>query len=108
MSPTRRSQDEDRAEGSTPDPDDSRKPDSPTDLHKRSWFYVARKTMHEFTEDQCTDLAAALTYYSVLALFPGIIALISTVGVFGQGTESVEDRQGRPATRWSPTRSSGR
>ena len=24
----------------------------------------------EFSEDQCTDLAAALTYYAVLALFP--------------------------------------
>ncbi|MCW2866890.1 MAG: ribonuclease [Marmoricola sp.] len=70
-------------------PEDGQKPDSPTDLSKRSWTYVARKTLHEFTEDQCTDLAAALTYYSVLALFPAIIALVSTVGVFGQGTQSV-------------------
>ncbi len=82
--------DEDRGEENTPDPDDARKPDDPTDLTKRSWFYVLRKTMHEFGEDQCTDLAAALTYYAVLALFPAIIALISTVGVFGQGAQSVQ------------------
>jgi membrane protein len=82
--------DEGRTEGAMPDPDDSRKPDGLGDLDKRSWFYVLRKTMHEFTEDQCTDLAAALTYYAVLALFPAIIALISTVGVFGQGPESVQ------------------
>jgi membrane protein len=81
---------ENRTEPTTPDVDDDRKPDAPTDLSKRSWFYVLRKTMHEFTEDQCTDLAAALTYYAVLALFPAIIALISTVGVFGQGPESVQ------------------
>ena len=61
---------EDRTEQPTPDPDDPRKPDGPTDLTKRSWFYVLRKTMHEFTEDQCTDLAAALTYYAVLSIFP--------------------------------------
>ena len=67
-----------------PDPDDPRKPDDPTDLTKRSWFYVLRKTMHEFTEDQCTDLAAALTYYAVLAIFPAVLALVSVLGVVGQ------------------------
>jgi membrane protein len=30
---------------------------------------VLRKTAREFSKDQCTDLAAALTYYAVLALF---------------------------------------
>ena len=61
------------------DPD--AKPDSPTDLDKRSWKYVLRKTWREFGEDQCTDKAAALTYYSVLALFPAALALISIVGL---------------------------
>ena len=56
--------------GQVPDPDDPRKPDSPTDLTKRSWLYVLRKTLREFMDDQCTDLAAALTYYSVLSIFP--------------------------------------
>jgi membrane protein len=82
--------DEERTSPSMPEPEDSRKPDDPTDLDKRSWFYVLRKTMHEFSEHQCTDLAAALTYYAVLAMFPAIIALISTVGVFGQGAKSVQ------------------
>jgi membrane protein len=73
-----------------PDPDDERKPDSPADLHKRSWIYVVRKTMREFSKDQCTDLAAALTYYAVLALFPALVALVSLLGVFGQGQKSVD------------------
>jgi membrane protein len=72
------------------DPDDDRKPDSPADLHKRSWIYVAKKTLREFSKDQCTDLAAALTYYSVLALFPAIVALLSLLGVFGQGQSTVD------------------
>ncbi len=68
---------------------DRGKPDSPGDLTKPSWTYVARKTMREFTKDECTDLAAALTYYAVLALFPAIIAVLSLVGLFGQGPKTV-------------------
>ena len=58
-------------EQTAPDSDADFKPDSPGDLAKPTWFYVLRKTVAEFIDDQCTDLAAALTYYSVLALFPG-------------------------------------
>lgn len=72
------------------DPDDDGKPDSPTDLTKRSWLYVARKTMREFSKDQCTDVAASLTYYAVLALFPAMIALLSLVSLVGRGPETVD------------------
>ena len=65
-------------------------PDSPTDLTKPSWKYVGRKTLREFSDDQCTDLAAALTYYSVLALFPAAIALLSLVGLVGQRPTTVD------------------
>ena len=82
-----------RTEPTTPDPDDSRKPEGPGDLTKRSWFYVLRKTMHEFTEDQCTDLAAALTYYAVLSIVPAMLALISVLGVLGQGETAVKTVQ---------------
>jgi len=71
------------------DPDSPAKPDSPQDLTKPSWRYVVRRTAREFADDQCPDLAAALTYYSVLALFPAAIALLSLVGLVGQGDETV-------------------
>ena len=64
--------------------------DSPTDLTKRSWLYVLRKTAREFSGDECTDLAAALTYYAVLAMFPAAIALVSLVGLVGQGPQTVQ------------------
>ena len=73
-----------------PDAEAEIKPDSPDDLTARSWKYVARKTLREFSSDGCTDIAAALTYYAVLALFPALIALLSLIGVFGQGPQSVE------------------
>lgn len=74
-----------RKEQTAPAADDARKPRSPDDLVKRSWTYTAKKAFAEFGHDHCTDLAAALTYYAVLALFPALLALVSLLGVFGQG-----------------------
>lgn len=69
--------------GQAPDPNDARKPDSPRDLDKPSWKYITRKTFREFSKDQCPDLAAGLTYYAVLSLFPALLALVSLLGLFG-------------------------
>ena len=52
---------------------------------KVSLLAVLKRTIAEFTDDKATDLAAALTYYSVLSIFPAILALTSLLGVFGQG-----------------------
>ncbi len=71
-----------------PDPDDSRKPGDPTDVTKPSWKYIAKKTLREFTKDQCPDLAASLTYYAVLSLFPALLALVSLLGIFGQADKT--------------------
>ncbi len=76
--------------GDEPAPDAADKPDSPADVTTQSWRFVARKTLGEFSKDQCTDLAAALTYYAVLALFPAAIALLSLVGLVGQGAQTVD------------------
>jgi len=71
-----------------PAPDDSRKPNSPGDVTKPSWKYIAKKTLREFTKDQCPDLAAALTYYSVLSIFPALLALVSLLGIFGDAQKT--------------------
>ncbi|UZN04224.1 YihY/virulence factor BrkB family protein [Cellulomonas sp. S1-8] len=73
-----------------PAPDDPRKPDSPTDLHRRSWRYVLRTTLREFLGDQCTDLAAALTYYAVLALAPALLAVVSLLSLVDQPDEVID------------------
>ncbi|MFI2708495.1 YihY/virulence factor BrkB family protein, partial [Nocardioides sp. CER28] len=56
-----------------------------------SWLYVARKTMREFGKDECTDLAAALTYYSVLALFPALVAVLSLISLVGDPSKTVDN-----------------
>lgn len=76
--------------GAAPSADDDVKPDSPTDVGAPGWKYTASKAVREFSKDQCTDLAASLTYYAVLAIFPAMIAVFSLLGVVGQGQQTVE------------------
>jgi len=64
--------------------DERRAPDDVTDLPKQSWKGVLKRTWKEFNEDKLTDWAAALTYYSVLSIFPALLVLISLVGLAGQ------------------------
>lgn len=62
---------------------------NPAEISKPSWKYILKRTVHEFSKDQCTDLAAALTYYTVLATFPALLALVSILGLVGQGKSTV-------------------
>jgi membrane protein len=48
-----------------------------------SLFATVKRTVTEFSEDNMTDWAAALTYYGLLALFPALIALVSVIGLVG-------------------------
>ncbi|MCX5066992.1 YihY/virulence factor BrkB family protein [Micromonospora lupini] len=67
-------------------------PDSPTDLPGSGWKAALRRTVTEFQDDNLTDWAAALTYYGVLSIFPGLLVLISILGLLGtSATEGVKD-----------------
>ena len=47
------------------------------------WRFTAGNAWRRFSANQGSDLAAALTYYSVQSLFPALLALVSLFGVFG-------------------------
>src|SRR5919197_3014024 len=59
---------------------DSKKPTHPRRVA------VFKRAMREFKHDGVPDLAAALTYYGLLALFPGVLVLISVLGFLGKST----------------------
>jgi membrane protein len=61
-------------------------PEKPSQVAPRSWKQIARRTLAEFQNDNLTDQAAALTYYGVLSLFPGLIVLVSVLGFLGAST----------------------
>jgi membrane protein len=60
-----------------------RRPEGPAHPRKGGIVQTVKRTVTEFKEDNLTDWAAALTYYSVLSIFPAIIALVSIVGLVG-------------------------
>jgi membrane protein len=62
-------------------------PSSPTDLGRRTWLGVLKRTIKQFQADNLTDWAAALTYYGLLSLFPALLVLISSLGLVGHGTQ---------------------
>jgi membrane protein len=93
MARFRRSKKEQEAPESHTEP-----PESPTDLKGRSMFGVLKRTVKEFSEDNITDWAAALTYYGVLSIFPALIVLVSILGLIGESaTQPLIDNLGSVA-----------
>jgi membrane protein len=59
-----------------------------------SGFATLKRTATEFSEDNLSDWAAALTYYALLSLFPALIALVAVLGLVGDPqstTSSITD-----------------
>jgi membrane protein len=61
-------------------------PERPTQLPLGSWWAAVKRTLREFRVDNLSDWAAALTYYSVLSIFPALLVLISLVDLAGSRT----------------------
>lgn len=58
-------------------------PEQPTDLPRPALAGTLKRTLREFNADHLTDLAAALTYYGVLSIFPMLIVIVSLLGLLG-------------------------
>lgn len=61
---------------------------TPDTYAKNDWKIALKRAIGKFGADGCTDLAAALTYRSMQALFPGLIAVLSLLNLFGNGKET--------------------
>lgn len=76
-----------------PPPGEESSPTKPAELKNitgSSWKYAFKRAFKEFQADQCTDVAAGLTYYSIMSVFPAILALIALLGIFGQDPDTVQ------------------
>jgi membrane protein len=72
-----------RTEG--PAPESSPAP-TPSSLPRRSWLKVIKGAAKEFSDDNLSDTAAALTYYAIQALFPAALVLVSLLGFLSEDT----------------------
>jgi membrane protein len=61
-------------------------PDQLSDLGRRSWWDALRRMPKQFSEDKLTTWAAALTYYGVLSMFPGLLVVIAVLRLTGEDT----------------------
>jgi membrane protein len=67
-------------------------------LSRGAWRDVLKRTFKEYKDDNLTDLAAALTYYGVLAIFPMLIVLVSILGLIGHSaTQPLIENLGKVA-----------
>jgi membrane protein len=60
----------------------------PSELSGLTKRAVVSRAAKEFRNDNLTTLAAALTYYAVLSVVPGLIVLISVIGLVGHNVAS--------------------
>jgi len=75
---------------SAPDPDAG--PGSPTELKGKGIFAALKRTFKQYSQDNISDWAAALTYYGILSIFPAVLALVSILGmVSDNGQQTVQN-----------------
>jgi len=57
---------------------------------RSEWIATGKAIYSRFNEVQVTDRAAALTYYSILAVFPALIVVVSLLALLGQYPQTYE------------------
>jgi membrane protein len=73
-------------------------PNDPTDLSGGSWRDAAKRTLREYKDDDLQDRAAALTYFGIQSIFPGLLVLVSLLGLVGHSvTQSLISNIGKVA-----------
>jgi membrane protein len=56
---------------------------APREMTLRAWWHALRDAGKAFAQNNLSDSAAALTYYSTLSIFPGLLVLVALLGVLG-------------------------
>jgi membrane protein len=66
--------------------DAGRQAGTPQEIPPRGWKDIAKRTVKEVKQDQVTLLGAGVAFYSLLALFPAVIAGVSIYGLVANPT----------------------
>src|SRR2546421_8965886 len=63
---------------------ESRETRAPARLGRDGWKAAAKRSVKEYQADNLPDWAAALTYYGILSIFPGLLVLVTLLGLLGK------------------------
>ena len=55
---------------------------NPLQIPSRGWTWIFKRTLREFNEDQIPAVAAGVTFFALLSLFPALGAFASLYGLF--------------------------
>ena len=64
--------------------DPGQTPDKPTELGRGGWLAAVRRVPKEYSDDDLSDWAASLTYRGIQSIFPGLLVLVSLLGLLGK------------------------
>jgi membrane protein len=78
-----------------------RQADTPQEIPAKGWKDIAKRTLKEVKQDQVTLLGAGVAFYSLLALFPAVIAGVSIYGLVADPT-TVQSQIDELTRRLSP------
>src|SRR3984885_13498990 len=59
-------------------------PNNPTDLSGGSWLAAAKRALKEYKAADLQCRGAALTYFGIQSIFPGLLVLVSLLGILGK------------------------
>jgi len=59
--------------------------ESPAEIPARGWKDILLRVYREVADDRVVSIAAGVTFYTILAIFPGIAALVAIYGLFADG-----------------------
>jgi membrane protein len=87
--------------GAVASDDRGRGADTPQEIPAKGWKDIAKRTLKEVKADQVPLLAAGVAFYTLLALFPAIIAGVSIYGLVAD-PQTVRDQINQLAQTLSP------
>jgi membrane protein len=87
--------------GAVDDGRQGRQADAPQQIPPKGWLAIAKRTGKEVKADQVPLLAAGVAFYTLLSLFPAIIAGVSIYGLVAD-PETVRDQIDRLTNLLSP------
>jgi membrane protein len=71
------------------EPGRGRHADTPADIPMRGWRDILLRVYNNISEDRVITIAAGVTFYSLLAAFPAIAALVAIYGLFAADPETL-------------------
>lgn len=64
---------------------------SPLHLGRSEWVSIFKRAMTQISEDRVPEVAAGVTFYALLALFPALTAFVSIYGLFADPQKIIDN-----------------